>query len=111
MNDNNYNSHTVCKAMQNAALNQIVSELKEFIKCKCVYKSRLILTLNSMEEVISAYNCVPCDCLKKRVKTLKQKVLSISEIEVKIFISEIEAFLNSDSTFEITLKDNSSHQI
>ena len=111
MKDDNYNSHPICKAMQNSALKQIVEELKKFVEYGCVHKSDLFIILNSMEDVISTYNCVPCDCLEKRLNTLKEKFSGISEIDIKIFISEIETFLNYDSNFDITLKNNSSHKI
>ena len=58
MKNKNYNEDTTCKAMQNAALAQLLKDLKE-LKCYR-FESELSPIFNAIVDVLESYDCIPC---------------------------------------------------
>lgn len=86
------NKDTVSKAMQNAGLKEVLKNLKEMEDFSRSNTHPIVLTI---ECIISAYNCIPCKCLAKRVKKIKS-LSAINELKynIKSLIYELEAFLD-----------------
>ena len=86
------NKDTVSKAMQNAGLKEVLKNLKEI---EDFSRSTIHPIILAIECIISAYNCIPCKCLTKRVKKIKT-IYAENELKynIKSLIYELEAFLD-----------------
>lgn len=95
MKNKNYNEDTTCKAMQNAALAQLLKDLKELKSYR--FESDLRPIFNAIVDVLESYDCIPCTCLQNRAESIADDLdySDINPSNIKAFISELETFLNS----------------
>ena len=96
MKKEEYYTDVVCKAMHDAGIRQLVKDLESCNK----YARKPILI--ALLDIIKTYNCLPCDCLSRRIsKTLTNANNSFfgicDEFAVKALIAELKTFLGQDN--------------
>ena len=97
MKNENYNENINCKIMQNAALSELLTELKNL---KTFSNACDILPIfNSIDNVLECYECISCTCLKYRAEHIIEELdfSDINKFDIKAFIAELETFLNSET--------------
>jgi len=97
MKNKNYNEDVNCKIMQNAALSELLTELKNLKTFS--HACDILPIFNSIDNVLECYECISCTCLKDRAEHIIEELdfSDINKFDIKAFIAELETFLNSET--------------
>jgi len=94
MNKFFYNKNSTCKDMQNAGFEkaiEILKSLETFSHCE------VDPILCSILESLTCYNCTPCNCLKKRIKKIRDNYNeTYLKNSIKMLIAELEILSNNN---------------